>query len=150
MNPHDIPPEPDYAALFANPADPAAVKAHAVGYCPDMRPFAEWHAHGLCCAYEHCVECSPLTGGPAACPVFGHDCPGGVAVAEFCRFESDERDAWAAAVDAVCEDDPEAAAEMASWRPVTPQDLAELDGEEPCPPVAEAEAITRAAAEGER
>jgi hypothetical protein len=37
------------------------------------------------CEYVHRIESEPLTGGAAACPVFGHDCPGGAGQADACR-----------------------------------------------------------------
>jgi hypothetical protein len=66
-------------------ADPAAVAAAPVGYCEDMRPYAAWQTDGLCCEYEHCVEHSPFASEETACPVFGHDCPGGVERVRTCE-----------------------------------------------------------------
>jgi len=73
VNPHDF-------------ADRATVAAYPAGYCPDTRPFLDWRAAGLLCAFAHCVETQPLTGGPAECPVFGHDCPAGADVAQACAL----------------------------------------------------------------
>jgi hypothetical protein len=68
-------------------ADPQAVKAYPVGYCPDARPFADWQAAGLLCPWQHCIERAPLRAerDEHSCPVFGHDCPGGAAQAAACR-----------------------------------------------------------------
>ncbi len=37
------------------------------------------------CAYEHCIESMPFSDLGMDCPVFGHDCPGGISQVETCR-----------------------------------------------------------------
>jgi len=37
------------------------------------------------CGYEHCIEGMPFTDQGIDCPVFGHDCPGGISQVETCR-----------------------------------------------------------------
>lgn len=69
---------------------------HAVGYNPDTSPNEHWQRDGLACEYEHCIETMPLQNpaGKASCPVFGHDCPGGVERAGHCHGDADRlRDA---------------------------------------------------------
>ena len=39
---------------------------------------------GLFCEYEYCIEEMPLVHGELSCPVWGHDCPGGVAKVGTC------------------------------------------------------------------
>jgi len=78
-NPHDQPP--------ADPqADPER-HAHPRGYCPTTRALADWVDEGFTCPWEHCIETQPLSGGAAACPIFGHDCPNGDAQASECDEE---------------------------------------------------------------
>ncbi len=37
------------------------------------------------CGYEHCIEGTPFSDQGIDCPVFGHDCPGGISQVETCR-----------------------------------------------------------------
>ena len=46
----------------------------ALGYIPDFTARDD----NPICIWEHCIELMPLVDGPAACPTFGHECPGGV------------------------------------------------------------------------
>ena len=52
----------------------------------------EYDQQGLICGWEHCVEHFPLEKEAAAlsCPVFGHDCPGGMNVRAICERSIDE------------------------------------------------------------
>lgn len=48
---------------------------------------------GHICPYEYCIETQPLhptAEGDKSCPLFGHDCPGGVWQAFFCRMNDEE------------------------------------------------------------
>ena len=38
----------------------------------------DYKKRGLFCEYEHCIESMPLVNGYISCPVWGHDCPGGI------------------------------------------------------------------------
>ncbi len=53
----------------------------AFGYIPEFQPRED----NPICKWEHCIELMPLVDGPAACPTFGHECPGGVLQAVECR-----------------------------------------------------------------
>jgi len=52
----------------------------SVGYSVDFSPNPDYAKHGLICEWEHCIEWMPLTEErtECSCPVFGHNCPGGV------------------------------------------------------------------------
>lgn len=52
-------------------------RSFAVGYSLNFAPNLDFEEQGLACEYEHCIEHMPLTGGEDACPLWGHDCPGG-------------------------------------------------------------------------
>jgi hypothetical protein len=64
-----------------------AAKHGPVGYSENMEPLKDLEDWGMVCAYEHCIERSPLPleRHEGSCPVFGHDCPGGVDLARACR-----------------------------------------------------------------
>lgn len=55
-------------------------KAFSIGYSIDFSPNLDYEKHDLICEWEHCIEWMPLTEEPTeySCPVFGHNCPGGV------------------------------------------------------------------------
>lgn len=55
-------------------------KSFAVGYSINFKANKEYAQQGLLCEWEHCVEHSPLTEEVTelSCPVFGHNCPGGL------------------------------------------------------------------------
>lgn len=55
-------------------------KTFSVGYSIDFSPNQDYVKHGLICEWEHCIERMPLTEERTeqSCPVFGHNCPGGV------------------------------------------------------------------------
>jgi hypothetical protein len=55
-------------------------KTFSIGYSIDFSPNPDYARHGLICEWEHCIEWMPLTEEPTeySCPVFGHNCPGGV------------------------------------------------------------------------
>jgi hypothetical protein len=61
----------------------------SLGYSPNFSPNEDWEAQGLVCKYEHCIEHMPLKEGhwDGSCPVFGHDCPGGVPQVQTCKAE---------------------------------------------------------------
>lgn len=55
-------------------------KSFAVGYSIGFVPNENYEEQGLLCEWEHCIERMPLSGEitDLSCPVFGHDCPGGI------------------------------------------------------------------------
>jgi len=55
-------------------------KTFSIGYSIDFSPNPDYVKHGLICEWEHCIEWMPITEEPTeySCPVFGHNCPGGV------------------------------------------------------------------------
>ena len=58
------------------------------GYSKCRAPNEKWKEQGGACKYEHCIESMPLIGGKSACPVYGHNCPGGAKqVLECVRIE---------------------------------------------------------------
>jgi hypothetical protein len=66
----------------------------ALGFSIDFSPNEQWVEQGLICQYEHCIEHMPLRQerGNGSCPVFGHDCPGGVAQVQTCKSEGRSAD----------------------------------------------------------
>lgn len=52
----------------------------AVGYSINFEQNIDFENNGLVCEWEHCVEYFPLAEkrNDLSCPVFGHDCPGGI------------------------------------------------------------------------
>jgi len=42
------------------------------------QPMLDYRELGLFCEYEYCIEDLPLDHGDLSCPVWGHDCPGGI------------------------------------------------------------------------
>ena len=55
-------------------------KNFAVGYSINFGSNSEYLQQGLLCEWEHCVEHFPLEEEETelSCPVFGHNCPGGI------------------------------------------------------------------------
>ena len=55
-------------------------KTFSIGYSIDFSPNPDYLEHGLICEWEHCIEWMPLTEERTeySCPVFGHNCPGGI------------------------------------------------------------------------
>jgi hypothetical protein len=55
-------------------------RTFSIGYSIDFSPNLDYEKHGLLCEWEHCIEWMPLTEEPTglSCPVFEHNCPGGV------------------------------------------------------------------------
>lgn len=51
-----------------------------VGYFPNFNTNESFDEQGLLCEWEHCIELMPLheERSNRDCPVFGHECPGGV------------------------------------------------------------------------
>jgi hypothetical protein len=59
-----------------------------VGYIHDFSPLENYFEFNLYCPYEHCIECMECAeSGPDenSCPVFGHNCPGGIDQEEQCK-----------------------------------------------------------------
>lgn len=59
----------------------------SIGYSINFQPNSDYEEHGLLCEWEHCVEHFPLRekGDDRSCPVFGHDCPGGIGTRTKCQ-----------------------------------------------------------------
>jgi len=61
-------------------------RTFSIGYSIDFSPNLDYKKHGLLCEWEHCIEWMPLAAEPTelSCPVFGHNCPGGVEKISIC------------------------------------------------------------------
>lgn len=59
----------------------------SVGYSINFQPNPGYKQQGLLCEWEHCVERFPLREerDDRSCPVFGHDCPGGLGTRTKCQ-----------------------------------------------------------------
>lgn len=59
----------------------------SMGYSLDFSPNLHYESQGLLCEWEHCIEYMPLLkeSSETSCPVFGHDCPGGVEKIHSCH-----------------------------------------------------------------
>ena len=55
-------------------------RTFSTGYSIDFSPNSDYEKHDLLCEWEHCIEWMPLTEEATeySCPVFGHNCPGGI------------------------------------------------------------------------
>ena len=62
-------------------------KSFSVGYSINFDSNKDYVQQGLFCEWEHCVEHFPLEEEKTelSCPVFGHDCPGGVEARKPCK-----------------------------------------------------------------
>ena len=62
-------------------------KTFSIGYSIDFSPNLDYKNHGLLCEWEHCIEWMPLSARPTkrSCPVFGHNCPGGIEKVSVCE-----------------------------------------------------------------
>ncbi len=58
----------------------------STGYSIDLSVNTEYEKQGLLCEWEHCIELMPLSEKPTklSCPVFGHNCPGGLVKVSSC------------------------------------------------------------------
>jgi hypothetical protein len=58
----------------------------SIGYSIDFSPNLEYEKHDLICEWEHCIERMPLIKNRTklSCPVFGHNCPGGLEKVSVC------------------------------------------------------------------
>ncbi len=61
-------------------------KSFSVGYSINFDANKDYEQQGLLCEWEHCVEHFPLKERETelSCPVFGHDCPGGIEARKSC------------------------------------------------------------------
>ena len=59
----------------------------SIGYSINFQPNPDYKEQGLLCEWEHCVEHFPLReeSDDRLCPVFGHDCPGGIGIRTKCQ-----------------------------------------------------------------
>ena len=62
-------------------------ESFSIGYSINFNPNPEYQEQGLVCPWEHCIEQSPLhpDNSESVCPIFDHDCPGGVEQAKVCQ-----------------------------------------------------------------
>ena len=61
-------------------------KSFAVGYSINFCKNKDYSKQGLICEWEHCIEHFPLKEkSELSCPVFGHDCPGGLGIRNNCN-----------------------------------------------------------------
>jgi hypothetical protein len=62
-------------------------RTFSIGYSIDYSPNLDFEKHRLLCEWEHCIEWMPLTEERTeiSCPVFGHNCPGGVEKVSVCE-----------------------------------------------------------------
>lgn len=58
----------------------------SLGYSINFSPNLNYKEQGLICEWEHCIEWMPLTDKrtECSCPVFGHNCPGGIEIVSKC------------------------------------------------------------------
>lgn len=56
-----------------------------LGYVEMFTPNYAFMRQKIICHWEHCIEYMPLERGDESCPIFGHDCPGGINQASECR-----------------------------------------------------------------
>jgi hypothetical protein len=61
-------------------------KSFSTGYSIDFKENLEYEKNGLFCKWEHCIERMPLSKKRTefSCPVFGHNCPGGLVEIKKC------------------------------------------------------------------
>lgn len=61
-------------------------KSFSVGYSINFEANKDYARQDLLCEWEHCVEHFPLEEKETelSCPVFGHDCPGGIEARKAC------------------------------------------------------------------
>lgn len=63
-----------------------ASKTTPLGYIPYMGEYDNFVVAGHVCMFEYCIETFPLEeGSKIACPLFGHDCPGGDKYLKMCE-----------------------------------------------------------------
>jgi hypothetical protein len=68
-------------------------QSFSIGYFLNFTPNPNFEKQGLECEWEHCIEFMPLTARATkkSCPIFGHNCPGGIEKVAECtphRLES--------------------------------------------------------------
>ncbi|MCJ7646060.1 hypothetical protein MUO65_04035 [bacterium] len=61
-------------------------RSFSIGYSIAFTPNPDYERHGLVCEWEHCIEWMPLSEKRTkySCPVFEHNCPGGLAQISKC------------------------------------------------------------------
>jgi len=67
-------------------------KSFSVGYSINFEKNKGYARQGLICGWEHCVEHFPVEEKTTelSCPVFGHDCPGGIEIRKICDKKIDD------------------------------------------------------------
>ncbi len=57
------------------------------GYLPVIEANENYKENGLVCKWEHCIELLPFSENQPelSCPIFGHDCPGGIESRKMCK-----------------------------------------------------------------
>lgn len=66
-------------------------RSFSIGYSINFSPNKDYKNHDLICEWEHCIEHMPLTENTTkkSCPVFGHNCPGGIERISECNLSID-------------------------------------------------------------
>lgn len=64
----------------------------SVGHSINFQPNSDYKEQGLLCEWEHCIEHFPVREerDDISCPVFGHDCPGGIGTRTKCQKSIDD------------------------------------------------------------
>ncbi len=67
-------------------------ESFCTGYSINFQPNRDYEAQGLSCEWEHCIEHFPVREDPddRTCPIWGHDCPGGIGTRMECQKSIDD------------------------------------------------------------
>lgn len=62
-------------------------RSFSIGYSIDINANEDFEKQGLLCEWQHCIESMPCQNVPLEklCPLFGHDCPGGIERVASCK-----------------------------------------------------------------
>ena len=94
MKTNDTPtPNPSDVILVEQMKVDAAIKRDGHFYAQYVGYNHTFEQMGHMCHYEYCIETQPLhptADGNKSCPIFGHDCPGGVWQAFVCRMNDEQ------------------------------------------------------------
>ena len=70
-----------------------------MGYVMIFKPNFSFHKQAITmCAWEHCIEYMPLDREELSCPIFGHNCPGGLAQVSICKENEEMYIKWTSSV----------------------------------------------------
>ena len=69
-------------------------ESFSIGYSINFNPNPDYEEQGLMCPWQHCIEQTPLRpeNSETSCPIFGHDCPGGIEQVKVCQKMNDDSD----------------------------------------------------------